>query len=257
VLFLSATPFSYVPDIDYAEGYLFHYDRKKNQNGGYNQPNAYGDFMIKHYGYRMRMGKLTKPDADVNTDLMEINFNKWLKQQGVLSGRKLKVAPDYERGYLLVDGGVGKQIDEGMKIATEWGVSDSDQKYGKLHELFENKLKGNKTRYLLEAIKAKEAVNLIKQYTKAGKKVVVFHDFKLNKSGAVESKSIDDSGSIKGSLDFNANESKNPFVLTDEDFKYMDEVDRNTARQQYSRFCQDHPELLNLNLDDLKTPIER
>ena len=257
VLFLSATPFSYVPNIDYAEGYLFHYDHSKNQNGGYNQPNAYDDFMIKHFGYRMRMGKLTKPDADVNTDLMEINFNKWLKQQGVLSGRKLKVAPDYERGYILVDGGVGKQIDEGMKVATEWGVSDSDQKYGKLHELFENKLKGNKTRYLLEAIKAKEAVNLIKQYTKAGKKVVVFHDFKLNKSGAVESKSIDDSGSIKGSLDFNANESKNPFVLTDEDFKYMDEVDRNTARQQYSRFCKDHPELLNLNLDDLKTPIER
>ena len=232
VLFLSATPFSYVPDIDYAEGYLFHYDRRKNQNGGYNQPNAYDDFMIKHFGYRMRVGKLTKPDADVNSDLMEINFNNWLKNQGVLSGRKLKVTPDYERGYILVDGGVGKQIDEGMKIATERGVSDSDQKYGKLHDLFENKLKGNKTRYLLEAIKAKEAVDLINQYVKGNKKVVVFHDFKKN-------------------------EAENPFVLTDEDFEYMDEVDRNTARQQYARFCKDHPELLNLNLDDLQSPIER
>lgn len=232
VLFLSATPFSYVPDIDYAEGYLFHYDRKKNQNGGYNQPNAYDDFLIKHFGYRMRVGKLTKPDTDVNNDLMEIQFNQWLKDQGVLSGRKLKVTPDYERGYLLVDGGVGKQIDEGMKIATERGVSDSDQKYGKLHGLFENKLKGNKTRYLLEAIKAKEAVDIIKDYVKAGKKVVIFHDFKKN-------------------------EAENPFVLTDEDFEYMDEVDRNTARQQYARFCKDHPELLNLNLDDLQSPIER
>lgn len=232
VVFLSATPFSYVPDIDYAEGYLFNYDYSKDNNGGYNQPNAYDDFIIKHFGYRMRVGKLTKPDADVNNDLMEINFNKWLKDQGVLSGRKLSVNPDYERGYILVDSGVGKQIDEGMKIATERSVSPDKEKYGKLHGIFENKLKGNKTRYLLEAIKAKEAVGLINDYVKGGKKVVVFHDFKKN-------------------------EAENPFVLTDDDFEGLDEVDKSTAHQQYSRFCKEHPELLNLNLDDLQSPIDR
>ena len=232
VLFLSATPFSYVPDIEYVEGYLFHYDKSKDGRSGYNKPNGRQDFMIKHFGYRMRYNKLTQPAVEVNNDLMEVNFNNWLKQEGVLSGRKLTVKPDYERGYILVDGGIGKQIDEGMKVATEQGVPDGSQKYGKLHSIFQNKLKGNKTRYLLEAIKAKAAVDLIKQYADSGKKVVVFHDFKKN-------------------------EAENPFVLTDDDFAYMDEVDKATARRQYEDFCRDHPELINLDLKDLQSPIER
>lgn len=232
VLFLSATPFSYVPDIEYGEGYLFHYDKSKDGRSGYNQPNGRQDFMIKHFGYRMRYNKLTQPAVEVNNDLMEVNFNNWLKQEGVLSGRKLTVKPDYERGYILVDGGIGKQIDEGMKAATEQGVPDESQKYGKLHSIFQNKLKGNKTRYLLEAIKAKNAVDLIKKYTDSGKKVVAFHDFKKN-------------------------EAENPFVLTDDDFEYMDEVDKATARRQYEDFCSDHPELINLDLKDLQSPIER
>ena len=232
VVFLSATPFSYVPDVEYAEGYLFHYDKSKDNNGGYNQANGRGDFFIKHFGYRMRTGKLTKPDADVNTDLMEINFNKWLKKEGVLSGRTLKVDKDYDRGYVLVNSGIGKQIDDGMKVATEEGVPAANMKYGLCHDLFQNKLRGNNTRYLLEGIKAKESIDLIKQYIAKGKKVVLFHQFKEN-------------------------EPQNPFILTDKDFKNIqDETDRNRAKQQYSRFVKDHPELVNLDIKDLKNPID-
>lgn len=228
MLFLSATPFSYVKDIDYAEGYLFNYDRKPDEN----RIEGYNKFLRDHFGYRMRYGQLTKPDADVNQDLMEINFNTWLKNEGVLSSRKLKLDKDYERGYVLVDGGIGKTIDEGMKIATEQGVSDDKCQWGKLHGIFSNKLKGNKTHYLLEAIKAKNAIELINDYVKAGKKVVVFHDFKKN-------------------------EAENPFILTDEDFQGLDVEDRAIAARQYEKFCAEHPELIALDLKDLQSPIER
>lgn len=231
VVFLSATPFAYVPNVDYAEGYLFNYDEDKEGFRSYNQPSPYEDFFIKHFGYRMRYNKLTKPDADVNTALMEIEFHKFLEDSGALSGRILTTSRDYDRGFILVDSGVGSKIDEGIKFL--W---DNRKKYDLLLDRVRNKLKGNKTRYILEAIKAKSAVNLVKAYLKGNKKVVIFHDFKKN-------------------------EASNPFALTKEDFVYVDDEGRSgyskEAMEQYELFKRERPDLLNLNLKDLTSPINR
>lgn len=231
VVFLSATPFAYVPNVDYAEGYLFNYDEDKEGFRSYNQPSPYEDFFIKHFGYRMRYNKLTKPDADVNTALMEIEFHKFLEDSGALSGRILTTSRDYDRGFILVDSGVGSKIDEGIKFL--W---DNRKKYDLLLDRVRNKLKGNKTRYILEAIKAKSAVNLVKAYLKGNKKVVIFHDFKKN-------------------------EASNPFVLTKEDFIYVDDEGKSgyskEAMEQYELFKRERPDLLNLNLKDLTSPINR
>lgn len=231
VVFLSATPFAYVPNVDYAEGYLFNYDEDKEGFRSYNQPSPYEDFFIKHFGYRMRYNKLTKPDADVNTALMEMEFHKFLEDSGALSGRILTTSKDYDRGFILVDSGVGAKIDEGIKFL--W---DNRKKYDLLLDRVRNKLKGNKTRYILEAIKAKSAVNLVKAYLKGNKKVVIFHDFKKN-------------------------EASNPFALTKEDFVYVDDEGRSEyskeAMEQYELFKRERPDLLNLNLKDLTSPINR
>lgn len=231
VVFLSATPFAYVPNVDYAEGYLFNYDEDKEGFRSYNQPSPYEDFFIKHFGYRMRYNKLTKPDADVNTALMEIEFHKFLEDSGALSGRILTTSKDYDRGFILVDSGVGAKIDEGIQFL--W---DNNKKYDLLIDRVRNKLKGNKTRYILEAIKAKSAVNLVKAYLKGNKKVVIFHDFKKN-------------------------EASNPFALTKEDFVYVDDEGRSgyskEAMEQYELFKRERPDLLNLNLKDLTSPINR
>lgn len=231
VVFLSATPFAYVPNVDYAEGYLFNYDEDKEGFRSYNQPSPYEDFFIKHFGYRMRYNKLTKPDADVNTALMEIEFHKFLEDSGALSGRILTTSRDYDRGFILVDSGVGSKIDEGIKFL--W---DNRKKYDLLIDRVRNKLKGNKTRYILEAIKAKSAVNLVKAYLKGNKKVVIFHDFKKN-------------------------EASNPFILTKEDFIYVDDEGKSgyskEAMEQYELFKRERPDLLNLNLKDLTSPINR
>lgn len=231
VVFLSATPFAYVPNVDYAEGYLFNYDEDKEGFRSYNQPSPYEDFFIKHFGYRMRYNKLTKPDADVNTALMEMEFHKFLEDSGALSGRILTTSKDYDRGFILVDSGVGAKIDEGIQFL--W---DNNKKYDLLLDRVRNKLKGNKTRYILEAIKAKSAIDLVKEYLKGNKKVVIFHDFKKN-------------------------EASNPFVLTKEDFIYVDDEGKSgyskEAMEQYELFKRERPDLLNLNLKDLTSPINR
>lgn len=229
VVFLSATPFAYLPTVDYANGYLFHYDHSKTGNG-YNSPDGREAFFIEHFGYRMRYNKLTRPDADVNQDLMEIQFNTWLKETGALSGRTLKVDKDYERGFVLVDSGVGAKIDEGMKIFEE-DSSDRNRKYELLGEVVRNRMKGLTGRYLLEAIKAKEAVKLVNEYLGAGKKVVLFHDYKKN--AAI-----------------------NPFALTDKELDFGDSSTTQQARREYAQFKREHPELLNLDLGELKSPIE-
>lgn len=231
VVFLSATPFAYVPNVDYAEGYLFSYGEDKEGFYSYNQPNPYEDFFIKHFGYRMRYNKLTKPDADVNTSLMEMEFHKFLEDSGALSGRILTTSKDYDRGFILVDSGVGAKIDEGIQFL--W---DNNKKYDLLLDRVRNKLKGNKTRYILEAIKAKSAIDLVKEYLKGNKKVVIFHDFKKN-------------------------EASNPFVLIKEDFIYVDDEGKSgyskEAMEQYELFKRERPDLLNLNLKDLTSPINR
>lgn len=231
VVFLSATPFAYVPNVDYAEGYLFSYGEDKEEVRSYNQPSPYEDFFIKHFGYRMRYNKLTKPDADVNTSLMEMEFHKFLEDSGALSGRILTTSQDYDRGFILVDSGVGAKIDEGIQFL--W---DNNKKYDLLLDRVRNKLKGNKTRYILEAIKAKSAIDLVKEYLKGNKKVVIFHDFKKN-------------------------EASNPFVLTKEDFIYVDDEGKSgyskEAMEQYELFKRERPDLLNLNLKDLTSPINR
>lgn len=179
VLMLSATPFAYRKSVDYAEGYLFRYseDRTKNpheSSSGYNSPSPYEQFFIQHFGYRMRYNKLTEPDADVDTELLEQNFNQWLKDQGALSGRKLEVEADYDRAFVMVEDEIGRKIDE--------GIAWIDEHMQPLADVVRKQFDYFSRMFLLEAIKARHAVPYIRQHLALGRKVVVFHDF--NKGGA-------------------------------------------------------------------------
>lgn len=185
-VFLSATPFAYVKNTDYAEGYLFHYidpaelAREEGQSRGYNAGDGRQRFMMQHFGYRMRYNKLTAPEAGVNSQLMEQQFNDWLKSTGALSGRRLEVPFDYDRKFVTVDDAVGKKIDEALKYLRE----TEDGKYRKVYDAVMKEFDYQSRMYLLEAIKARAAIPQIRDHLKAGRKVVVFHDF--NKGGAVD-----------------------------------------------------------------------
>lgn len=176
---LSATPFAYAKNTDYAEGYLFHYvepaSLKKSEGsvGGYNSGSARDRFMMQHFGYRMRYNKLTAPEAGVNSQLMEQQFNEWLKSTGALSGRRLEVPFDYDRKFVLVDDAVGTKIDEGLKYLRE----AEDGKYREVYEAVMKQFDYQRRMYLLESMKARASVPIIREHLDMGRKVVVFHDY--------------------------------------------------------------------------------
>lgn len=171
VLFLSATPFAYDKNIEYANGYLFDYGPPVN-SGGYNSGGAKERFFMQHFGYRMRYNKLTEPEAEVDQGLMQRQFNSWLKQNKALSGRMLAVDQDYDRKFVLLDSAIGRTIDEGLQF-----LQDDHAQYGPLYSYIGKKFDYLHRRYLLEAIKAKEIIPIIKQHLALGRKVVVFHDY--------------------------------------------------------------------------------
>lgn len=229
VLFLSATPFQYVADLDYANGYLFNYsDYGPMDEQGYNRANGREIFYMENFGYKMRYNRLERPSADVDTDLMEREFNRKMVESGAMHGRMLSSAYDYDRGFIRVDAGIGKKIDEGF----DW-LRDQP-KYSELSDFLRGRFTGQQKYYLLEAIKAKQAIPLIKEYLKEGKKVVIFHNF--NKGGA-----------------------DNPFAISKEGMDHLERLDSELADhilEQYHKFQAERPDLADLDLNDLESPIE-
>ena len=223
VLFLSATPFSHDKDVDYAEGYLFHYDEDTGRYGGYNVGTPSDQFMVKHFGYRMRTGKLTRPDAEVDSRAMEVQFHDDLVNSGAMHGRQIAVDKDYDRGFILVDGGIGHKIDEGFKF-----LSDNHAAYGELYRVLAKQFNKSQQKYLIESIKAREVIPLIQEYVKKGKKVVLFHQ------SMVEHKNI------------------HPFQLKPS----ADLAENSEVWAQWKAFKSARPDLVNLSLGNIPAPME-
>lgn len=176
-VFLSATPFAYVKAIDYAEGYLFEFDREQT-GSGYNSGDGRERFYMQHFGYRMRYNKLTRPDGAVDEGLMARQFNSWLKAEGALSGRILDVEADYDRKFVTVNSALGRKIDEGMEFIEE----GEDGYFMPLAEAFRKQFDYLTRRYLLEAIKATEALPVIREHLAKNRKVVIIHDYKKGRA---------------------------------------------------------------------------
>jgi len=183
-VFLSATPFAYEKTLDWANGYLFDYKAGypyTETSLGYNDPTPREHFFMQHLGYRKRYGKLTEPEgAKVDRGLMQRQLNGWLKKEGSLSGRMLDVPADYDRRFVLVDSAIGNQIDEALQWLGEQSRSapKDDGGFSALRAAIEDKFDYLSRRYLLEAIKATEAIPIVKAHMAMGRKVVVFHDYK-------------------------------------------------------------------------------
>jgi hypothetical protein len=204
VLFLSATPFAYDKCVDYAEGYLFDYP--KDGQVGRSRQSGQNLFMVQHFGYRIRYHKLTKPEAAVDSAVFEREFHEKLVRDGVLTGRSLQIDVDYDRKFSLVADGLGSEIDKVLAHLWEGGsLADKElaDGYRTLHSAVMKKFNYLKRMQLLEAIKAKAAVEDIRKHLAMGRKVVVFHDY--NVGGGFNPFSditpIDDANAIKAAAD--------------------------------------------------------
>jgi endonuclease YncB( thermonuclease family) len=179
VLFLSATPFAYVKNTDYAEGYLFDYPKDGHINGS--RQDGQNLFMVENFGYRIRYHKLTRPDVGVDTGVFEREFHEKLKRDGVLSGRMLDIEPDYDRRFVLSEDKEGSQIDEILQFISDAsrGKDQRAKDYQALRDSMKDTFNYLKQMQLLEAIKARKAIPDIEAHLKLGRKVVVFHDYNV------------------------------------------------------------------------------
>lgn len=190
VLFLSATPFPYVKNLDYAEGYLFNYtDYGDKFEGGYD--NAFtgrNAFYIQNFGYRWRYHKLNTPGSEVDQSLMERQFHENMKDQGVLGGRTLEVDADYRRDFIKVETAAGEKLDDLIEkwrdhsVGGEGESEASERPYSELADILNKTFDYTKKIKLTEAIKAQEAVSRAKEHIKQGRKVVLFHSYNVGGS---------------------------------------------------------------------------
>ena len=183
-VFLSATPFAYEKSVKWANEFLF--DWGSDQSGSvYNSGDNYEQFMMTHFGYRMRYNKLTEPDAKIDRGLMQRSFNAWLQKEGVLSGRALDSDYDYDRLFVFAESRIGRRVDDAIEWMRE--RSSGDDEVPGMSDLYKeivgNNFDYHARMYFLEAIKAREAIPVIKGHLGLGRKVLVMHDFK--KGGAV------------------------------------------------------------------------
>ena len=216
VAFLSATPFAYHKSMRYAAGYLF--ELPKTQTAGYNVATGFDAFLQNKFGYTMRHGKLNRPPAEVDTTLAERNLNEELQKAGAIRGRQLKVDADYSRQFVLVDDAIGSKIEDGISFLMR---ADKYSGFtGQLRERFDHLARLQ----LLEAIKVKYAIDRAKWHiSKYGRKVVIFHDFK--KGGNIP----------------------HPFKF---------EPTATVAQHDIDRFNKERPDLVDLPLSDLPSPID-
>ncbi len=230
VVFLSATPFAYHQNLDYADKLLFDYEQDYTPTFGYNAPSARQAFFIRHFGYRMRTGKLTEPDVNVDVDLMERRFHEWLKKTGAVSGRKLETDQDYSREFVEIENSVGKAIDRGIDIINgyhEDGRDGDQRKFPALSARLQANLDFLAKSRLLEAIKAESAAKRARQHIALGRKVVIFHDY------------------IEGN-------NQHPFRFPNIS---EDHVSQQILKREIDRFNREFPELVNLDLGKLSTVI--
>ncbi|MCB0247462.1 MAG: PLxRFG domain-containing protein [Anaerolineae bacterium] len=231
VVFLSATPFAYHQNLDYADKLLFDYEQDYTPTFGYNAPSARQAFFIRHFGYRMRTGKLTEPDVNVDVDLMERRFHEWLKKTGAVSGRKLTTDQDYSREFVEIENSVGKAIDRGIDIINgyhEDGRDGNQSKFPALSARLQANLDFLAKSRLLEAIKAESAAKRARQHIALGRKVVIFHDY------------------IEGN-------NQHPFRFPN---IHKDHVSQQILKREIDRFNREFPELVNLDLGRLSTVID-
>lgn len=176
VIFLSATPFAHHKSVQYGEGYLWDF---KESNGAYSIPDGLDAFLVENFGYNFKYGRAEVPGREVDQELLERTFADRMFDEGVMSNRQLDVPYDYSRDWILTTSEEANKVDVAygdlMATKNERGMPEFPLLQAKFNFLTQNKI--------LEAVKAKESIERIKEHLKLGRKVVVFHNYNVGFNG--------------------------------------------------------------------------
>ncbi len=178
VLFLSATPFAYHKTIKYVDGCLFEIEEFREEQvatfAGYGIATGFEKFLCDNFGYSIRYNKCTKPDHEIDLNILEREFFENAKKKGLVSTQVLELDSDYSREFIKIDSSLGQDIDNGMAVFYKEGFED---KYPTLHKLHERKYKYLYINQLLECIKASLVKERIEKHLYIGRQVVLFHSY--------------------------------------------------------------------------------
>lgn len=242
VLFLSATPFAYDQNVDYADGYLFDYP--EDGHVGRSRQSGRNLFMVEHFGYRIRYHRLTKPEAAVDSGVFEREFHEKLKREGALTGRHLNIEPDYDRRFIATDDAQGAQIDGIIDFIREKSHSPDKAEadaYMALWRAVQKRFNYLKRMQLLEAIKARAAQADINKHLAMGRKIVIFHDYNIG-GGFNPFRPMDD---------INADAA----MLAPDSEAGQDAIFGEEAQEGYDRLAAARPEVETLNFAGYLPPV--
>jgi len=177
VLFLSATPFAYVKNIKYCDGLLWDIEEtlipELNPYRGHGVPDRWQKFLIDNFGYQMKYNKLTKPDVDVDTGILEREFFEKASKENLMSTRVLDLPVDYSRHFVKVDTEIGLKLDEFREIL----FSINDQSMQKIRFVFRSHFNHIFVSKMIESAKAENYLKRIDTHLMLDRKVVIFHGF--------------------------------------------------------------------------------
>ena len=229
VLFFSATPFAYHKSIKYADGCLFDIEEqiklKEEVYGRYNEALGFNDFLVKHFGYRMKYNKITIPETGVDVNLMERMFFENHNKLGVMSTRVLKLDYDYSREFITINSEIGTFINSGIEMFYD---SNFQKEFPYLASKFHKKYTYNYVNQLLECVKAQEIYERIQQHIDLNRKIVIFHNY-------------------------NHSALEHPFRFESSKLLTIDEKSlEKTLEDEIKKFYEEYPEYYNLDLNNLK-----
>lgn len=229
VLFFSATPFAYHKSIKYADGCLFDIEEqiklKEEVYGRYNEALGFNDFLVKHFGYRMKYNKITIPETGVDVNIMERMFFENHNKLGVMSTRVLKLNYDYSREFITINSEIGTFINSGIEMFYD---SDFQKEFPYLASKFHKKYTYNYVNQLLECVKAQEIYERIQQHIDLNRKIVIFHNY-------------------------NHSALEHPFRFESSKLLTIDEKSlEKTLEDEIKKFYDEYPEYYNLDLNNLK-----
>lgn len=176
VLLMSATPFAYHKSVELGDGLLFKISQGQLPGKQYDTTPV-GDFLIKNFGYRLRFGKCTTPEANVDQGLLERNFFENCRAQKKLTSTIPKLNADYSRDFIQVKSTEGIELDRCLAII---GSRNFKSRFPALSSLLKERFKGLYLRKLLEGFKANVIKERIIEHQQLGRKVLVFHQYNNN-----------------------------------------------------------------------------
>ena len=178
VVFLSATPFNTVQNLEYAEGYIFTYPEENEATKGTSRhKTAKEEFMEKWFGSMISYKGGKQVESIENEDAVtkqEVAFSDYLQNTlQTMNGRIIDSEYDYSRDFPLVE----------VSMANEFNAAMEDIKRDPVMKIFnENDVNAfghlddyNWSTFLFEAMKVSALLPRIREHLARGRKLVIFH----------------------------------------------------------------------------------